>query len=181
MYTTVQKHLSIGPYRHSVCTRGCTQPCKSWRHVVCVSKALKFSSSFRMGYVRVHTEYVCMLSVCVVCRCVVLLLHLLGDCQSRTGLVSTSVLSQLRQSFYPTPEEARPLAALRQSGLCMHIHLPQPSAHGSACNDPSPHPYHPCPSAPHAAFLLNAFPFTIIPTMQISCVIWVSHLPSLNF
>lgn len=40
---------------------------------------------------------------------------------------------------------------------------PQPSVRVPP-DDPSPHPNHPCPSAPRAASLLKACPFTTIPT-----------------
>lgn len=57
----------IGPYKHSVCIGGCTQPCESWRCAVSALEALEFSSSSGMECVTASPQYVCVLFVVLYC------------------------------------------------------------------------------------------------------------------
>lgn len=127
---------------------------------MCALGALEPSSSSGMEYVPVGTQYVCVLFVVLYCY---------FTCREirdpERALSPLSVFSLLRQSFWPSPE-ARHLAVARQGGLlvCAHSVAPSPQ-YVSPHDDPSPHPNQPRPSAPGAASLLKACPFTTIPTI----------------
>lgn len=97
------------------------QPYKSWRCFKCLLKTEKNVREKEECWREGGSE------VC----CVVLLLHLQGDHQSRViALVSISVFSQMKQRSAP-PEDTRPLGAMRGGSLFVCVQsftCPQSSA-----------------------------------------------------